>query len=770
MKTRLCVMLIVFSFALVLAGEQIDKIQVEGNKKVSRDAIQFYMKSKEKGPYSEEKLREDFQALWDTGFFDDIRIDTQDSPAGKIVALTVKENPVIASVTYKTGKHIKESDITSKLQESNVSLAAASFFTPFKLKKVETVIMTYLQDKGFNDGKVTIEQKEVNGQVALTIHVDTGPKTRVGRVVFVGLDPRKVAKGFLTRGLKNNQPYSPISLLTGKNVYKKEKIDEDLEEVRLRLQQKGYLEAKVGTPELKMVNKLTIWGEVQRMLQISIPVEMGPRYKLGKLTIEGNKALRTEYIRSQFKLKTGKVYNIKKRNKAIEAINKAYGTGGYIYVQVIPTENLDPVKKVADLAVRIQENDVAYVGKLEFKGNTFTKDHVMRREWFLREGKRVNMNLLEDSIRRMKQLGLVTIDKMPDVKPDPADPTKINITSEVKELNRQQIQFNVGYGGYQGWFIGAGYSTQNFLGLGETFNLNVTQGTRQKEYTIGFTEPYLFNLPASAGFQIFKTYNDYPTLYTRSSVGFSLSTSWRFWTYWGGAIMFGGERFNINYANAGVIDTLNYLYYQQGTHDLRYISPTLQYTTVDSPVFPSYSGLWVSVNYRYSGGFLGGFVWMHKIMLEFVKFWPLWNHKHTLGFHLVYQRLKPFGGREVPYYERFYLGGEQSIRGFDIYRIGPKNELGQVIGGDKAWFSNVEYAIPVAQQFSFVFFYDVGNAFDVMKPINLRDVYQSMGLELKIYLPVLSVPFRLIFAYNPRLALSGESHWVFRFAVGPSFY
>jgi len=138
--------------------------------------------------------------------------------------------------------------------------------------------------------------------------------------------------------------------------------------------------------------------------------------------------------------------------------------------------------------------------------------------------------------------------------------------------------------------------------------------------------------------------------------------------------------------------------------------------------------------------------------------------------HAVYEGLEPFGGKGIPFYEKYFLGGERSIRGFDIYTLGPRDKSGNVLGGTKSILFNFEYAIPLTQQFSFVFFYDVGNAYDAGTPIRLKDVYSSAGVELKIFVPMLNVPFRLIFAYNPRLLESDDQHFVFKFAVGPSFY
>jgi outer membrane protein insertion porin family len=769
-KKIIGITLLLLAINFLFTADTIEQIVLEGNKKVSRDTILFYMKSREGGLFSREILRDDFQALWKTGFFENITIESKDGQSGKIVEVKIKENLLISTITYKTGKKIKETDIVEKLQENNIVLMPFSYYSPAKLKKVERIIKDMLIEKGYSQGKVNISTNVEKDQIALTIQVVQGPKTRIGWIDFTGIEGKHVSANFLRSGMKSNKVHSLLSILGGKDVYSKEKIDEDLEEVKLRLQQKGYLEAKVGKPTLSMARKRTVFGKPQKMMKISIPVQLGPRYRLGDVNVDGNKVIRTAFIKAMLsKLKQGKIYNIKKRNKIIENIQKIYGSLGYIYAQIAPVENLDPVKKIADLTLKIHEGEIAYVGKLEFKGNTFTRDHVIRREWFLREGGRLNMNFLETSITRMKQLGLVTIEKMPEIKPNPEDPQKVDIIAEVKELNRQMVNFNVGYSGFDGWFIALGYSTQNFMGMGETLALNLQTGTRSKQYRLAFTEPYLFNLPGSLGFSVHKTSLSYPYLYTRKGEGFNLSTSFRFWRYYGASLFYSFENVEISDVQNDLFTSnpYYYFYYGEGKRTISSIAPTFYYSTVDSPIFPS-RGTKYLLNYRFSGSFLGGDVDMHKTKAQFVKFIPV-GKRHTLGFQLVHQSIIRIGDNPIPIYEKFFLGGEQSIRGFDIYRIGPRNENGTVIGGNKAFFANFEYQIPLNQQFSFVFYYDVGNAYDFGEPISLKNVYSSMGLELKIFVPMLNVPFRLIFAYNPRKLNPNDSNLVFRFAVGPSF-
>ena len=271
-----------------LCAEIIERIQIEGNKKVSLETIQFYIKSRSGGIYDEEKLKDDFKILWETSFFENIRIESDNGGNGKIVRFIVAENPLISAVTYKINKKFKESDITQKLQDNNITIQAFSYYSPAKIRKARKIITDMLLEKGFNQASVTIDEKIDNGQIGLTIQVDSGPKTRIAKVVFPGLNTKMVSSGFLRRGMKNNQTHSLLSTIMGKDVYNREKIEDDLEEIRLRLQQKGYLEAKVGNPESSWINKMTVFGKVQKMLILSIPVEMGPRYLTGNISIEGN--------------------------------------------------------------------------------------------------------------------------------------------------------------------------------------------------------------------------------------------------------------------------------------------------------------------------------------------------------------------------------------------------------------------------------------------------------------------------------------------------
>ncbi len=773
MKKTVLILLIILQMTLLIQADMVKKIVLKGNRKVSRDAILFYLKTQENGVYSDNLLKEDFKTLWETGFFKNIKIDEENLEGGKQITFTFIENPVISKIIYNTSKKFSEKDIIEKLQEKDITLATYTYYHPHKMKMIEEIIQEMMLEKSFNDGSVSIDVKEnlKLASVELTINVKKGSKTRIGEISFSGIDKKLISASFLKGGLKNNKEHSLINAILGKDSFSKDKIEEDLKEVTLRLRQKGFLEAKIGNPKYSYFSKKNVFGSVKKMMKIDIPVDLGPKYFFRDVDVEGNKIVRTEFLKRFITLQKGKVYNLKKRNKNIEDLRKFYGSIGYFYCQVVPEENLNPETKQVDLTIRVHEGEITFLGKLEFRGNTFTKDHVIRREWFLREGKVLNSNMLEASITRMKQLGLVTIEKMPDIKPDPDDPQKINITAEVKEMNRQMINFNLGYSGYDGWFIALGYQTQNFLGMGESFGVNIKTGTRTKNYSISFTEPRIFQLPASLGLSVFKRKMRYPYMYTSDGTGFNISSSARFWRFWGATLQYSFEDTEISEVSDDINFSNSYLsyYYTDGRRKNSSLSPTLYYSTIDSPLFPT-RGIKFLLNYRYSGGFLGGTLNLHKLKFEFTKFFKIPKTSHVFGVNFVYQKMKGFGGEQtIPFYENFFLGGERSIRGFDVYRIGPRNERGAVIGGDKSFYMNVEYRIHLNEQISFNLFGDFGNVYGQHQTMDLANIYSSMGAELKIFVPMLNVPFRLIFAYNPRVLYSEDNNFVFKFAIGPSF-
>ncbi len=760
--------------SVAFGQETVEKIEILGNQRVTREAVEYYLMTRQGGSYDEDQLRKDFRVLWSTGFFSNIKIESESGDTGRIVKITVEENPIVKDVTFKTGKRIHEDDILNKLKEKDEHILPYSYYSPTRVQKVKTRVMNLLAEKGLAGGDITAEiARRGPNEVGITFRVKEGDRARVGEIVFAGSPG--LHRDALAGAMKDNKKHDLLTWITGKDAFKENKLAGDLASIKTKLQASGFMEATVGEPRIADATRRNVLFKKTSMKTIAIPVTAGERYTVGDVTIEGNKLMAGPKLKSMVKLKGGAWYSAKVREKAVEEIVELYRNFGHIYAQVVPVESLDPVHKRVGVVFNISEGEPAYLYRLEFKGNVFTKDKVLRREMLIREGDRFSLALFKDSVLRLKQLGLVDLDKDPDVKPDAEDPTKVNVVLGVKELQRNNLQFSAGYSGYEGTFIAGSYSTVNLLGTGEGLELMAQYGKRIRNYSFGFTEPYAFDLPVSLGFTIYNRYVNYLYLFTQQSTGANLSAGFRVKGFWRSNVTYGYEYIDVGPTSSGEDQSLGGYYnpyyyggnYGYGKYHVGSLSTSFYRTTIDSPLTPTSGSLYL-VGFKVAGGPLGGDIAYVKPSFEWTTYRGVIGHS-VLGLHLSYEFIKPLASSSVPFWERYYLGGERSIRGYEIYTVGPLTSAGYNQGGEKSLVFNAEYIIPVGGPLYAILFFDAGNAFSRRDKVDLGDLFTSTGLELKMFVPALRVPFRLIFAYNNRLVRYETSHFALRFAIGTTF-
>lgn len=764
---RFIVFLLLLSAPLSVLGQDLlEKIEIVGNDRVTRETILYYLSSREGDYFNEELLKRDLRVLWSTGFFSNVQIVKENGTQGKVIKIIVEENPLIKNIVYKTGKKVKEDDIVNKLKEKDEYILPYSYYDPYKVQKIEQTIKELLLEKGLEAGEVNVEI-DMKGKHELDVifSINEGPKIRVGEIVFVGKP--KLPQSWLMGAVKENRKHGIMSWIMGKDTFKKNKLSEDLANIKKKLQEKGYMEAVVGEPQIEDMAKRSIFFRKQKMKRIVIPVDAGYRYTVGDIKIEGNKIIALKYLENLIKLKAGEIYSIKKREKSVEEIGEIYQNFGHLYAQVMPVESLDPKRKRVNLTFNIYEGEVAYLNRLEIKGNTYTKDKVIRREMLLREGDRFSLARFKDSLLRVRQLGLVDMDEgtPPDIRPNPDDPTKIDVNLQVKELQRNNIQFTAGYSGYEGSFIAFSYSTVNFLGAGEKLQLMLQYGKRIRNYMFGFTEPYFLDYPVSLGFNVYNRFLIYPFLYDQKARGASLVAGGRIKGYWRTNLTYTFENIDINVSDDSPYASSPFLY--EGAYTVSSLLPVIYRSTIDSPLTPSRGSLYL-ISCKYSGTFLGGDIDLIKPRFEWTRYIPF-IRSHVLGFHAEYQFVKTFENSRIPIWERFYLGGERSIRGYDIYTIGPRSAGGSNLGGTKSLVLNAEYIIPVGGPLYVIFFFDAGNAFGDEQRLNFGNLYTSKGIETRIFVPALRIPFRLIFSFNSPKIRPDDPNFAFRFAIGTTF-
>jgi outer membrane protein insertion porin family len=763
-------------------------------------------------PYDEKSVLDDFKRLWATNFLDNVWIEVKDTPydngvMGKEVIFNLEERQRVKIVDYEGSKVLEQSKIEEKLRDESVQIRLDSFIDEGLIRRVEGIIRGMFGEKGYEFASVSHSIREVAGgpkTVHLTFNLNEGPKVRIRSIEFVGNDA--AGDRTLRRKMKSNKQewWLPLS---GHGTYQAVKFEEDADAVVEHYRNKGYVTARVGQPEMKYIEDSK--DGRTRYIELKVPVTEGEKFKVGEFNFDGNTVVKTEGLRSLFKLKTGEVYSEKRVRKALEKAREVYGTLGYFeftaYPDLKPREVGDEeplmaskVEPTVDVTMRVQEGKQYFINRVTFTGNTTTRDNVIRREVRLFEGGVFNTEALKYSIKRLNQLGYfkqlegtkdLNVDKTPGVD------NKVDIKLKLEEQNRNQLTFGAGVSQYEGFFGQLMFQTSNFMGRGETVSVSAQVGSRAKNYQLAFSEPFLFDRPITVGGDIHKTQVRYPYAYTQNATGGALSFGFQVRSFSRLFLSYSYEQIQIQdineayfgqqipegavfvsppistYSNVYLDDLL--LKSSNGHRTISKIVPSFSYNTVDNPIFPS-AGKRFTAGIDVAG--LGGDTAYLKPVLEGVIYIPQ-TRRLSLGMRGQVQYVRPLGNTQVlPIFERLFMGGEYSVRGFDIRSIGPRDpNSGLVIGGNKSVLFNAEYLIQVAGPVRLVLFYDAGQVWLREDPFKFSNFKTSTGAEIRFFMPVLNVPFRLIFAMNPQRdgvynnQYQLTKRFTFRFAVGSTF-
>jgi outer membrane protein insertion porin family len=700
------------------AGDVIEAIDFRGVRRVPMDTLRALVMSKKGDIYNEDMMHRDFMALWNTGRFDDIRLEREPGKNGIILTYVLTERRVIRSINYSKGmKSVSVSDVLDRFKERKVGLVTESQYDPNKVQRAAVVLKELLAERGRQYATVEPEIRQVPpSSLEITFVVNEGPKVKVGKINILGnqaLSSREVISA-----MKNLHPMGiPHSIfLEGlfPKTYDSSKLDEDKERVRQFYQDKGYFTVRVLD---QTVNVHDVGGSGFRLplikpdkpgknADITLPVEEGKLMHLDKMNFVGVKLFRTTDFLQQriFNMGDGDVFSTAKLRKGIENMKKLYGEFGYI--DFVPEPSFDVNGDKVDLTVTADEGKQFFVRRIDFTGNTTTRDKVIRREILLDEGDIYNSRLWDLSILRLNQLGYFEVLKAEDAATltRNTQSNTVDITLKVKERGKNSISLNGGVSGFAGSFIGLGYATNNFLGLGETLSINSQLGTLVRSVSLGFTEPYFMDRPIQVGFNVFLTRFDYNQAreesiltgenltsfynalgpnnllnYVNNTYGFTVSASKMLRRSFARVgLTYGFTVNHIKTLSTAAQDYFDYINFEgvNGPNSLTGIhtsalTPSYSYNTVSNPINPT-SGKSIYIATQFAGSFLGGNVNTIRPTFEFKYFHPNPLHRHhILAYHFMTSVLSGYGGKSAPPFSRTYIGGEQDIRGFDIWGISP---------------------------------------------------------------------------------------------------
>ena len=696
--------------------------QVINNRRIPKDSILARLTSHQGDPYDPETVERDFNSLWNTGYFENLRIEKLDTPECVQLVVIVREKPTIRSIDYTGLNSVTLSDVQERFKKAKVGLTVESQFDETRVKRAEDVLKDLLSEHGHQFATVTPVIKTIPPySVGITFKIKEGPTVKVGKIAFDG--NYNLSARTLRNAMVNTRPIGvPHSIVLEDllaRTFDASKLDEDTQRVQQAYQERGYWKAQIGDAQTHVrdeggLNWFTLRPSTGKRIDIMLPVDEGDRYKLGGITFTGvTSEWNPKGLRSLFPQKDGEWFNAELFRKGLKALQKAYGSRGYIKVVAAPSPHYDEAKKLISWAIDIDEDKQFIVSRIEFTGNTVTRDKVIRRELLLEEGQVYSQERWDMSVLRLNQLGYFDVLKTEDdteTRQNPDDGT-VDLLLKVKEKGKNSIGVNGGISGLSGTFVGLNYQTNNFLGLGETLSANANIGDLSRNISLGFNEPYLRNRPISLGFEVFDRKFDYNpakaysianntaanistaeqsllTNYNTSTTGFTASISEPLKRLWVGR---GVSRVGVTYAlsrqsittfndnTRNVFQSLAFRSGVEGPNQLSgivtsVISPSFSYSSTDRPV-GAHSGRDFNITVAVAGS--GGNVKYIQPVASFRQYYPMQllkfrrDGRNVLGMRLVVAHINGFGGEVAPPTDRIYGGGETELRGFDIRSASP---------------------------------------------------------------------------------------------------
>lgn len=700
--------------------DTIESINFRGARKVPQDTLRAMIFTKRGDAYDADTLHRDLITLWNSNRFDNIEVTREPGQTGWIITFVVAERPVVRTIKYDGLKSITTSEVLDRFKERRVGLTPESTYDRNKVQRAQVVLQDYLAERGRQFATVMPElQPFPPSSLNILFKVDEGPKVKVGTIDFEG--NTAYSDRVVRRAMRNLRPIGIPRSIYAENLfartYDSTKLEEDEQRIVQFYQSQGYFTTRVTG---QSVNIVDVGGGKFRLplihpnrpgknANIAISIEEGRLYHLNTINFVGVKLFRTpeELFPQIFRMKQGDPFSTEKLQKGFDELRKLYGRFGYINFLVEPEPEPIPGSDKINLTLRFDEGNQFFVRRIDFSGNTTTRDKVIRRELLIDEGDPFNTDLWRLSILRLNQLGyfetLKETDSV-DMKTDNNNHT-VDLTLKVRERGKNTIQFSGGISGISGSFVGFSYSTNNFLGLGETLSLSSQLGTRTTDVSFGFTEPYFLDRPMQVGFTVFMSRFNfdqareasvlagadliplYNSLGSQNLLNYT-SNSRGFTTFLNYPLKRSFQRLGISYGysiqNVRTLTDAAKQYYdylnfqningpQQNSLDgirTSSVTPTYSYNSVNNPMTPT-AGTGFQASLQFAGSILGGNVNQIEPQLDFRHFRKGLRPGHVIAVHALARYVTGYGGKVAPPFNRFYMGGENDVRGFELWGAGP---------------------------------------------------------------------------------------------------
>ena len=716
----------------------IRELAVEGNRRVQEAVIAGRVRSTVGQPFNPSQASEDLRAIFGLGFFDDVQMKVEDFEGGVKVTFVVVERPFVRDLEFTGNSKLG----TTELQEK-IDLKLGSVYNPVDVQRGREKLKDAYEDEGYFEVQISAEvEKFEDGDVKVVFAINEGRRITIDKIVIRGNTGLKDKQIKEVMAVKERQYY----ILRG--TVQRQKLDEDIERILSLYQDHGFVQMRVERYDTSV-------DRDKARVTITIDVVEGAQYRVGTIKVSGVTLVPEEEIRRQLGFKSGDVFSRSALRDGVRNVTDLYSTIGRASADVIPRTDQQSGTTV-DVSLEIGEGPEVYVERINITGNTRSEDRILRREIPFVEGDLFTLQKLQRARQRLVNLGyfdVVNVSTQPGT-----DKNRILVNVDVTE--RPTGIFSIG-GGFSSVdsFVGTlDISQNNFLGRGWQLSLRIRAGGETQQGIISFTEPWLFDRPLAAGFDLFNIRREFDE-YDYDSLGTTLRLSHPFQEYWRWQLSYRLTNDDIS----DVEDTADPLLKdEEGTRVTSAITFGVTRDSRDNISAPTKGGLTV-MTLDFAG--LGGDSQFVKAIAATTYFKPIW-FGHILSGRAEVGYGFGWSDEPLPVFERFYLGGPNTIRSFKARKISPVDDDGNRIGGTTEVLGNLEYLVPLPFNFRAAAFFDIGNVYGFTTKFDLGNTREAAGAGIRWQSPF--GPIRVDYGINLDRR-KGEDFGAIQFSVGSPF-
>jgi outer membrane protein insertion porin family len=728
--------------ARLFTRERVARIEVRGNQRIGADAIRRVIQTRPGDVFLARSLSADLRSVYNMGFFEDIRIEAQDSPEGKIITFVVTEKPTVRQVEIEGNRVYDDAEL-----RENLTVKTGAIVNVFAIQRNMERIEALYRDKNYHNVEVAYEVTPLdNNQADVRFVISEGDKVRIRAIRFVG---NQAYEDGTLKDLMKTSERGFWSWITSSGDLNRDDLNQDVARLTAFYHNNGYIEARVADPVIE---------HEESWITITIKIDEGAQYRVGEVRMTGDLIRPAEELLEPLTIPETEFYSREVVRNDVLTLSDLYADEGYAYADIAPAIERREADREVDLAFRIDKKNQVYFERIRISGNTKTRDKVIRRELRVVEGGLYSGQDLKRGIRNLRRLDFFEDIKVNTRRGSADDRMVLDI--DVTEKPTGTFSFGGGFSSTEGVFGMASISQRNLFGLGQILRLRAEVGGVTTRFTLSFTEPWLFDIPLSAGFDLYNWERDYDT-YDKDSTGGALRFGYPVFDYTRAYLSY---RYDLSEVTDVEEDAAREIRELEGELATSSVTASLRYDSRDRAFNPTEGGSH-SLSVEYAG--LGGDIAFTKVLADAGQYFPLfWD---TVGFlHAEGGWVTENSGGILPDYEKFYLGGINSLRGFDWRDVSLFDEEGAKVGGFKYVQFNAEMIVPLIKDAGLVgvLFFDTGNVFDDDEEIEFDQLRESAGFGFRWYSPM--GPIRIEYGYILDRQ-EGEDSGRWEFSMGSAF-